>query len=491
MLHSLLVESLEKVNDAAQLKLTRLKDILDDITTAQLNPQMVRRHPLNISKGIYDNVNNLASETDGVVLDVFPQYQDADLSVSSDVSLDQSKSYTDALYSSTGRVRTGVTEIARDYQTTRVTELAQEYRSTEDYVHLTEVSGTPVMTQQLSMSPSISTSRRPEEKQVNRCWDKMVRAAEMVNGTDRIDLITFVDDADDIRNSSLDSADQVSVSQLSTVASSGYQSIGYSQSNSPVDTLNDRHEGGVAVNQAPLSFSNPLFGHCKVETESVYRSPPTAPQDKVFRSPSSSSLSSDDGASRNNTPSAFHTHPKYNGSPASSHSRSPMPAHKLQLRSLDRRIRTGSSSSADSLPTHDTRHNMRLHRQCATHQRQHNNNPHLSKSQPRVNENNHPASPILSSNQLSRSVDLSSMQSPPAIKRAGTESGLGGVGKTMYTPPESPHFGTLPPTWRTPTQSSNVRMGMRSVSHRQTNPEKSKSEVRTSIVCFVFTNFHA
>ncbi|KAK2149018.1 hypothetical protein LSH36_471g02009 [Paralvinella palmiformis] len=470
LLHSLLVESLEKLNDGARLKLTKLNDILDDITAAELNPQIIRRHPLNSSKGIYDNVNLTQPDTNantGVVLDVYPQYQDAHLSKTDDVSLDGDKCYTESLYSSRGRLRSGVTEMSRVYQ------------STEDYIQYTQLDETPVMTQ-LSMSPSTYSSKRPEEKQVNKCWSKILQAAEMVNGG-QVDLIKFVDDGEDMQNSSLDSADQVSVSQLSTVASSGYQSVGYSQSNSPVESLQDNHSvHGIHGNQQPLSFSNPLFGHGKGEHDGMFKTPAGVAQDRIFHSPSSSSLSSDDGTSRS-IPPTYNTHPICKQNTVSSHSLGHMmaPGQKLQLRSLDRKYhRSDGSSIGDVGPSPDARRNLRLHRQCATHRQQ--NSPQLSQSQSRVNA---PQSPTLTPGQLSRSVDFSSAQSPHGMRHAMTEAtiahGTSAQFESIYTPPESPHFGTLPPTWRTSTQTS-ARMGTSSGSQKAVRKTQEEYEEELS-----------
>ena len=458
------------MNDGAKLKLSKLKDILDDITEAELNPQIVRRHPLNTSKGIYDNVNLTPPDSNantGVVLDVHPQYQDAHLSKTDDISLDGDKCYTEALYSTRGRLRSGITEMSRIYQ------------STEDYIQYTQLEETPVMTQ-LSMSPSTYTSKRPEEKQVNKCWSKILQAAEMVNGG-QVDLIKFVDDGDDVQNSSLDSADQVSVSQLSTVASSGYQSVGYSQSNSPVESLQDSHSiHSVQGNQQPLSFSNPLFGHGKGESESMFKTPAGVTQDRIFHSPSSSSLSSDDGTSRS-IPATYNTHPICKQNTASSHSHMMAPGQKLQLRSLDRKFNMSAGSGVgDAGSGMDARHSRHLHRQCATH-RQHNS-PQLSHSQSRVStasEGYPPQSPTLTQGQLSRSVDFTAAQSPHGIRHALTEAtiahGTSRQFENVYTPPESPHFGTLPPTWRTPTQQSSLRKCTNSGS--QKTAPKTKEEV--------------
>ena len=57
---------------------------------------------------------------------------------------------------------------------------------------------------------------------------------------------------------------QISISQLSNVASSGYQSFAYSQSSSPVDPAISSHQQGQQQGQqvqqpAPLAFNNPVY----------------------------------------------------------------------------------------------------------------------------------------------------------------------------------------------------------------------------------------
>ncbi|KAL8562893.1 hypothetical protein ACOMHN_004585 [Nucella lapillus] len=121
---------------------------------------------------------------------------------------------------------------------------------------------------------SVSLQRSLNQESVNEAWSQMVSAVDNnVNG-DYIDLIPFMDEEG--HNSSLEmegpptaSSSQVSIGQLSTVASSGYQSFGYSQSNSPVESGGQPGEAGREVTRSPvihypmqpLSFSNPLYRH--------------------------------------------------------------------------------------------------------------------------------------------------------------------------------------------------------------------------------------
>lgn len=82
------------------------------------------------------------------------------------------------------------------------------------------------------------------------------------------DLLRY---ADDEMTEPVNNGSQISISQLSNVASSGYQSFAYSQSSSPVDltiTNNNNNNNGthqIVVNNnihasaAPLAFTNPVY----------------------------------------------------------------------------------------------------------------------------------------------------------------------------------------------------------------------------------------
>ncbi|XP_052223536.1 disabled homolog 2-interacting protein-like isoform X5 [Dreissena polymorpha] len=119
---------------------------------------------------------------------------------------------------------------------------------------------------------SVTSRSNVSESRVNKSWSQMVSAAEVVNG-EFIDLITFMDEEG---NHSVDSegngnGSQMSISQMSTMASSGYQSFGYSQSSSPIDhdkqevtppeprkTQQYTHNSNY-THSTPLSFSNPMY----------------------------------------------------------------------------------------------------------------------------------------------------------------------------------------------------------------------------------------
>ncbi|XP_052790758.1 disabled homolog 2-interacting protein-like isoform X4 [Mya arenaria] len=146
---------------------------------------------------------------------------------------------------------------------------------------------------------SVSARSVVSKTHVNKSWNQIVSAAEIVNG-DYIDLISFMDEEG---NNSIDSernvnGSQMSISQESTIASSGYQSFGYSQSSSPID--NDKHDNVVSdshnsksqsnnyTHSTPLSFSNPMY---RINHRGISSHKTSSP---VLQMSSSSSLSSEE-----------------------------------------------------------------------------------------------------------------------------------------------------------------------------------------------------
>ena len=146
------------------------------------------------------------------------------------------------------------------------------------------------------------SSRTVKESQVNQSWDRIVTAAELVNGGEYLDLISFMDEETNNSSMEMDSnvnGSQMSIGQVSTVASSGYQSFGYSQSSSPVDNNNHEisHDPPKSPNNntkayshsTPLSFSNPMYRHYHRGISSQVKTSSPIPQ-----ASSNSSLSSDE-----------------------------------------------------------------------------------------------------------------------------------------------------------------------------------------------------
>ncbi|XP_053987789.1 ras GTPase-activating protein raskol isoform X1 [Hylaeus anthracinus] len=71
------------------------------------------------------------------------------------------------------------------------------------------------------------------------------------------DLLRYADD--EVSESKSQKGSQISISQLSNVASSGYQSFAaYSQSSSPVD-LSSNNANAHIISAAPLAFANPVY----------------------------------------------------------------------------------------------------------------------------------------------------------------------------------------------------------------------------------------
>ena len=116
---------------------------------------------------------------------------------------------------------------------------------------------------------SVSSRTVISESRVNKSWNQMVSAAEIVNG-EYIDLISFMDEDG---NNSIDTehngnGSQMSISQGSTIASSGYQSFGYSHCSTPVDNARQevspeslKSPNNNYTHSTPLSFSNPMYRH--------------------------------------------------------------------------------------------------------------------------------------------------------------------------------------------------------------------------------------
>ena len=334
------------------------------------------------------------------------------------------------------------------------------HRQQEDYVSFTTI-GHCVDER---LAPSQSTpSARPDAAKVNKSWNHLVTAAEMVNG-DHVDLISFADDAleHEVQNSSveLDNGDELSVGQVSTVASSGYQSFGYSQSNSPVEPLAHVDRAHNTPSQQPLSFSNPIFGHRHDVT-------------RMCRTPSTSSLSSDDGSKRSQR--LVNGDSKHVAS-AGSHGRtfSCSSSSSESLSHMDRRRRDGvpnmSSGSATNSP--HTRHRPASpgpsHYIASPHTMHRVGSPAQSQF----------TSMSLAIHNLSKSAELPTFDSdsPLSVKRTMADS--------LMSTPDQPtktrmHYATTPVR-----QSGNkgshpphaVRMGVRSV-QRGKQDQKTTAEV--------------
>lgn len=164
---------------------------------------------------------------------------------------------------------------------------ANDLTTNDDYVMYNAIS---VEAEREVGNVSVNSQSLTHEN-VNESWNEIVSAAEVVNGG-YIDLITFMDE--DPQNSSMEleqngNGSQMSISQMSTLASSGYQSFGYSQSSSPVDSQEQgvNHDRTKSPSQVqPLSFSNPVYRHKS--------SPSQTRPSPMYQASSSSSVSSND-----------------------------------------------------------------------------------------------------------------------------------------------------------------------------------------------------
>ena len=553
----------------SECKLGWLKNVLADITEALEHPQgiMVRKSSVNHSR-IYDNVNNATTPNGSVNVDPnanmtstavvninrdYNQHNDANLRQVINISQqqqqnnnsDNSKKVQNGSIGQARRVLNTVNgspqhravqphhrshqQLRQEHNTVvqsspKRTLRSHSVESGQDYLQFSVLEKHPINCS--AMSPENRRHHRegpPSEQSVNQSWNKMVTAAELVNG-DFVDLISFMDENhDDAQNSSveLDNGSQVSIgpmSTMSTVASSGYQSFGYSQSSSPVDTGGQTDTSSLSMN-LPVSFANPLFQHlnpAQVSTaggnsqtshhhhhhhHSHHQSPV-----HVSRVTSSSSLSSDDGAC--SCPSATNSTSR-NSKTNNSSSQNTSPYHTYNSYSHDHRyarslgdvnsatkLSTISSSSSSESLNKDLQQKTQPRRtgHYGSYQRVNGSRGHMVHSLSTRSANlplDQPpeklVNPSLTVGELSKSVEYALMSrglemSPPtSIKRIATDSVLHQGNSSGDAPRVNGHYSSnrsnsarnahLPPT--------AVRMGVNSIHRKQQESEKSRAEVRT------------
>jgi hypothetical protein len=358
--------------------------------------------------------------------------------------------------SSSGNTSTSTSQKSQQsHKSSQASQMPQSH-ATDDYILYTSVEPSlPDHLQDDRLGPSQSTPsmKRPDEKIINQSWERIVNAAEMVNGGEYVDLIAFMDHSAEGNSSGeiMDFGDQLSVGKISNVASSGYQSFTqYSQSSSPteVTTTDSNSNPNPHPQTQPLSFANPLFGH-------IGTSPLNGrtPHTNRPRSPSSSSLSDADSLRKQ--------------------------LSRQKPTSL-RNTSSSSNSSSESLP--------RSHYPLTS------SSPHLPRSPP-------PKTPGLRYNELSRSVELRppsgpahlgsahthpASSSPLGMKRTVTDTGIsalagGGPGGAPGGGPggDMSLYGSLRGTPGTAgVKAHPVRMGVRSVQRKLKEQEKTKVEVR-------------
>ena len=360
-----------------------------------------------------------------------------------------------AVASQPAMIKTAFTNIKKNYGDVRTPSRAYDRRASvgtptdanvsqlDDYVtFIAQDEGRTSASVTMHVESTPKTNHVNEEM-VTSTWSKLVDAADQVSG-EYVDLISFIDGGARERLQSSEFGgdhDQESIGQLSAIASSGYQSFGYSQSNSPVDVRMTQ----APPAQHPLSFANPVFGHNKAAVRSVSRS---------TRSPSLSSLSSNDSSKRSQ-----HRH-------RCAHKdmhQSPAPIVVTTSHSL-----ATLSSSVESLSQlQDTVQ----HRTQITH-----TPPFPSPCPSRISfppDSRYPAR-LDTYSELSKSVEFSPI-TDCAMKRTVTDSVLSNSCYGAMT--VSSYANVKLRTSSAASPGNTVRMGVRSVQHRMHDQEKTKGEV--------------
>ncbi|KAL4218593.1 DAB2 interacting protein [Mactra antiquata] len=272
VLHTVLTETLEKAPEGTQEKLGSLPCIMTQIGTDLKDPNVSQRKQTNRKSQHYDNLVNIQAHIDHttstteLLKDMLSQCGDSpsDLSSAANGNKDSPRGSIDIMTSQD----------------------VTEENSKQSYSH-TEVSNV-----------SVSTRSTVNESRVNKSWNQMVSAAEIVNG-EYIDLISFMDEEGNTSSVDMEqNGSQMSISNVSTIASSGYQSFGYSHSSSPVDnshTSDNNSEplkssnNNLFPHSTPLSFANPMYRHKGRDVSSRVKT-----SSPIVQASSNSSLSSDE-----------------------------------------------------------------------------------------------------------------------------------------------------------------------------------------------------
>ncbi|XP_050417640.1 ras GTPase-activating protein nGAP isoform X4 [Patella vulgata] len=288
ILHSMLQENLDKASEESVKKLSKLKSILSQISAAIDDPTIGRTMKHNRKSQVYDNLVNVPSSHNATsptkaLRDLLEQCGE-DLPIIQ--QLNRQSSQNDVLKES------------RDYSAKPV-KLSSRFDSRS-------ATYTPRSSEVSNVS---ARSRKIDEDLVNQSWNQMVSVADSVNnGGEYLDLIPFMDE--DAQNSSMEMdhnthGSQVSIGQLSTIASSGYQSFSYSQSNSPIDsngqedrTAHETSKSPPALGYTyPLQFSNPLYSHQLTSNSSSSCRRTLTPSSSTYQASSDSSINSADETS--------------------------------------------------------------------------------------------------------------------------------------------------------------------------------------------------
>ena len=391
--------------------------------------------------------------------------------------------------------------------------------SSQEAAHCLNTSDDYVTISALSPEVSdVSVGARTGATEINKSWNDILNAADGNNTCDAmngeyIDLMSYIDE--DPQNSSMEmeqnmNGSQMSISQISTIASSGYQSFGYSQSSSPVESSNQQDSRDY-VNvkslssqhlQTPLSFSNPMYRQTIPQGSSRHGSLLSTPMQQG--SSSSGSISSEEDAStvkhcspikhstsrdRESTSSYGKGDALRNLAPKLSTSSS---SESLQDHEHSRMSRSSVSTPSSGEPVkfsldlhgscpsniYDDVHNSNMSSSSSSHQ----NKTHsysLSRAPSRPHELPHTGSMDFSymrerysDNQLRRTAtDSKISHSLSTPKQLHSDSGLSMSSRGQMTPEDSPHRKLSP--------SNAVHMGIRSVQRKIHDQEKTKQEVNT------------
>lgn len=258
-------------------KLDNLPKILNQVEEDLKDPDVGQRKPVNRKSQHYDNLVNIQAHIDHT-------------SSSTELLRDMLRSCGDSqmdlpVYSNGSDSNTGSLEnVCAESSDSNLTEDSASSKTGNVNAEVANV--------------SVSSHSALNESHVNKSWNQILSAAEVVNG-EYVDLISFMDEE---CNTSIDmeqngNGSQMSISQVSTIASSGYQSFGYSQSSSPID--NDRHHDRSVeplksshnnyTHSTPLSFSNPMYRHTHRGFSSHRKT-----SSPILQVPSNSSLSSEE-----------------------------------------------------------------------------------------------------------------------------------------------------------------------------------------------------
>lgn len=221
-----------------------LPKILDQVESDLKDPNVNQRKQSNRKSQHYDNLVNIQAHIDH---NAPPTELLRDMLRNCDDSQTDLPAYSNGSDSNTGSIEnvcsastdSSITEESANINTGRVSEVS---------------------------NVSVSSRATLNESHVNKSWSQIVSAAKIVNG-EFIDLISFMDE--DGGNSSVEMEQNGNGSQMSiSQVSSGYQSFGYSQSNSPIDNShpdaaadNIKSPNNNYTHSTPLSFSNPMYRH--------------------------------------------------------------------------------------------------------------------------------------------------------------------------------------------------------------------------------------